>query len=75
MSEWRPIETAPKGDLYILGWWPDENDPRGVVHVMTWETQMADDGPQWVPEYCEMPLGLDYQPTHWMPLPDPPKMD
>lgn len=60
MTEWQPIETAPKdgrdaliaySDGYIaIGWWSDENQ-------------------QW----CWQNLYLSVMnPTHWMPLPEPP---
>lgn len=75
MTEWQPIETAPKdgpkpiNDEYpflLLGWYPD---------LPMWEIIYWYDGPKWqgwrdidgsigIPEYR--------QPTHWMPLPEPP---
>jgi hypothetical protein len=64
MSEWQPIETAPKdagslvvwnGERYAVaewtdyyGWWEKRKDPLGE------------------------PYGIRPQPTHWMPLPPPP---
>jgi hypothetical protein len=72
MSEWQPIETAPK-DKYILlycsrfgiirGKWSDEQyakTPR----------------PYWRHDKTDL-YGIrdtrDDQPTHWMPLPNPPE--
>jgi hypothetical protein len=67
MTEWQPIETAPKdgtrilflayGDTVYLGQWSD--------HWGSFE-----------PEYSEVPMfnepDDDRDVTHWMPLPLPP---
>ena len=64
MSEWQPIETAPKdADILLLysardgvqpGYWDDLKEPHGWVAV---ETQSL--------------TGGRMKPTHWM-LPEPP---
>ena len=64
MSEWRPIEEAPKdtpndfilwnGVRVFFGWCDDEN-------------RWRDSANQDHNDYLEVP-----QPTHWMPLPQPP---
>lgn len=70
MSEWQPIETAPRDGTEILGWCEI-----GVV-VVSWNEQRFHKNPKpywdsnrqsvtWMREYC--------QPTHWQPLPQPPK--
>jgi hypothetical protein len=68
MSEWQPIETAsPKihpfhgGDDLLLGW--------VVPGIGEWFCVVG----QWRGEWWS---GDDRAyPTHWMPLPDPPKAD
>jgi hypothetical protein len=55
--EWQPIETAPKNGV-ILVW--DENE--------TWEIAYYHRG-----KWRYGPKGYSFNPTHWMPLPDPPK--
>lgn len=64
MSEWQPIETAPKNGKRILL-------ASGSSHVFTgfWDADAdapetdgwSDDGGGW------------WEPHHWTPLPEPPK--
>ena len=81
MSEWQPIETAPKDGTKILAYDPDGiHDP--VYAVICWYVHETD-------FFEEMEGGLykksanktawwdgaSYLPfnaTHWMPLPEPP---
>jgi len=79
---WRPIETAPKdGTSILLAWainangqpirW-DEDLQTAQVHVQVaawWEGEN-----DWI-VYCSMVRdpALHFKPTHWMPLPEPPK--
>lgn len=72
MSEWRPIETAPKDGTYILIW----HLGIGSAVVGSWRKSnrnMTDSREKWRP-YCS---GYDDQELlaalHWMPLPEPPK--
>jgi hypothetical protein len=80
LSEWQPIESAPKDGTSILmrgpyrmvvTFWgdlnpPDLMDPRPHHSEMAWLTDWdCKNGPAF--------LRLDYlNPTHWMPLPRPP---
>lgn len=63
MSEWQPIETAPKDGTLILLWafldWKDD-----LVPVCGWYAQSAE---MWLCHSAWL------NPTHWMPLPEPPK--
>lgn len=75
MSEWRDIKTAPKDGSAILLFVPDKpvrdmwrghvfDDPRFCVgYWRTWYSQ-----PEWGNRN-----DAHFNPTHWMPLPEPPK--
>lgn len=69
MSEWQPIETAPTDGTPILAHFGGYSFPvRWIVspcharlygwHVMPWEP---------------VSFVMVVEPSHWMPLPDPPK--
>ena len=70
MSEWKPIETAPKDGTRILGWdgcevvtldyQPPYRYPEHLEYKEIWY-QESDSGRASV-----------FYPTHWMPLPEPP---
>ncbi len=65
MSEWQPIETAPKDGTQIIAW--GEN----IGHIVTEYAPF--NGTDWVWVTLD---GPDYHVsafTHWMPLPAPPK--
>lgn len=66
MSEWQPIETAPKDgtEIIIFG-------SRVYFHPVM--ARYENDG-WWVPDApLECPwTELASEPTHWQPLPDPP---
>lgn len=68
MSEWQPIETAPKDGTSVLTWGCVHDD--GGVHMFeTPSFQLSRFGETgWV----SAALGT-HEPTHWMPLPEPPK--
>lgn len=57
MSEWQPIETAPK-DVWILLY------EEGLI----WPGGFESEESRW---HCPHP-DFDGNPTHWMPLPSPP---
>ena len=69
MSEWYPIETAPKDGTYIIVWpstWP------GAISCAYWPEDA--DYPYW--ERTDA-FGAHFthklQPTHWMRRPNPPE--
>ena len=65
MSEWQPIETAPKDHRTILGFGTERiySPARPHVYSMMWLFGDWTD-----PHESE----AKYNPTHWMPLPAPP---
>ena len=59
--DWQPIETAPKDQEILLASRRGRFDPRG------WEIRIG----QWL--INRFPFVGSGQPTHWAPLPFPPK--
>lgn len=70
MAEWLPIENAPRDGTRILAWSPD------WMHVViAWWRENPRVRRSWftiTDEYDDYDLE-DEQPTHWQPLPEPPK--
>ena len=60
---WQPIETAPRDGTEIL-----VIESAGGCYVANWQSL---DG--WVWAYDNMDGPTCTNPTHWMPLPEPPK--
>ena len=85
MSEWQPIETAPKETIILLFAVTDRREDGSIVNwkmATGWSTPASSgvrptfsattDWAQWT--WDGHRLGWwDHKPTHWMPLPDPPK--
>jgi hypothetical protein len=67
MMEWQPIETAPEErDVLISGWNDDTpNSGRWVALSIFDLINMKWMNPEKTSTF--------YPPTHWMPLPEPPK--
>lgn len=64
---WQPIETAPRDGRHLLLFPNYENWPRPTVG------RWADEyGGLWYMAEVGTLCGL-WKPTHWMPLPEPPK--
>ena len=77
MSEWQPIQTAPVG-IPILVWGPEDEfavaEYEGRNKEDTWDAVTGErlgDRRCLLTYYVEG--GGDTYPTHWMPLPEPPK--
>lgn len=73
MSEWRPIEEAPKDGTRILVYGKryeriNERDGPGPIQVAYW--QKAGDTGFWL---TRANISCDHV-THFMPLPPPPKV-
>jgi hypothetical protein len=80
-SEWQPIDTAPKDGTKILAYHKcdylystGERKTFECIEIVRWGEVMQWDNPE--DEYDWMTgSNFDEQinPTHWMPLPKPPK--
>jgi hypothetical protein len=69
MSNWQPIETAPKDGTPILITRPTKFKVEEGWHVVRWE----DDEDWWVCHDGKFDTMLrGNEPTHWQPLPAPP---
>lgn len=69
MSEWQPIETAPDDGTEILVT-VRYNIGADEYASSTWVDSIMPDGSWFIyPERIDLP----FPPSHWMPLPDPPK--
>jgi len=61
---WQPIETAPKDDkVMVLLYWPHWCSRRAIIGYWA-------NGYGWCADEALSDQGID--PTHWMPLPQPP---
>ena len=71
MSDWQPIETAPKdGTLLILGSSKRDDEYGGYAMQGFWDRDPENDGGQcWRLSAYDMERAT---PTDWMPLPEPP---
>lgn len=83
-DDWLPIDSAPKDGTRILLCqaidadghaivWGDDDQESGQCFVQVAAWWGDEDG--WV-VYCSLPSEprLHFEPTHWMPLPNPPKL-
>jgi hypothetical protein len=69
-SPWKPIETAPMDNTFIILAGKDE-DGVWTVDMGHWETYSLWDGDEeMTPEWS---WSENTAPTHWMHFPDPPK--
>jgi len=68
VSEWKPIETAPKDGTWFLGLYPLTQEYQERIAVTNWD-DTACDGPR----FSDVGDWFFSHPTHWMPLPLPPE--
>ncbi len=69
--DWKPIETAPKDESYVLVKQSDVLEPS--IYVACFDPAWGGDG-WWLVcdgKNAELPL-RGPEPTHWLPLPKPP---
>ena len=66
LMDWQPIETAPQDNVPILGKLLDGQERK----MMWWPLSR-----EWCGSFGNIWLSFndENQPTHWMPLPEPPK--
>src|SRR5687767_272462 len=64
--KWQPIETAPKDGKEILIGWFGYFEPS--MHVAFWHGRLS----CWCQTHQAFTTDKNWQPTHWMPLPEPP---
>lgn len=80
MTQWQPIETAPKDGKKVL------IVANGVIYAAWWNSEFENQWDEETSEYRYVGAWTDdavesfgyetvasYEPTHWMPLPDPPE--
>ena len=83
MSEWQPIETAPRDGSLIwlgspeamrLGFWTQgkEFENHGTTGGGWRDMSAAEKN---ITGETSLRTGLHFAPTHWMPTPKPPKME
>jgi hypothetical protein len=74
---WKPIDTAPQDGTWILMW----DSQRELAVSGCWHTEPAMNNPEsgyepgwswWSADDDVLIWDGDKEPTHWMPLPNPP---
>jgi hypothetical protein len=80
MSEWQPIETAPKDGTTILLWLRERQNSGGrrtaypvIDDLRVGHWVITDGYGRWRYLTNGYAYGQDNTFTHWMPLPEPPK--
>ena len=77
MTNWQPIETAPKDGTWILVYAPPKEYIRDTrqMYLATWESLYYNCAKEWAygqNGYEHAFRSGAYDVTHWMPLPKPP---
>ena len=76
MSEWQPIETAPKDGTSVLLHWSEDQGFNGAIVLAFWSDIQAEDtaGDGWALYTGNGYGALEAEdPTHWHALPEPPE--
>ncbi len=71
---WRPIESAPKDGTHFLAYWPDYIGNKSAAQIETWFCG-SDGEERWETAWFGFATWDIEKPTHWAPLPEPPKED
>ncbi len=69
MTQWQPIETAPK-DKNLLLWWIPRDGNRYAEAIIIGQVSFYEEG-QWYNVQTGIYQDIAHI-THWMPLPDKP---
>jgi hypothetical protein len=67
MDDWKPIETAPKDGTRVLGF---AGSGSKAIAIVSWWNATNFAAGVWVNDRDQL-----FGPTHWMPLPAPPKVE
>ena len=63
MTEWQPIETAPKDGSAILAWW-DASGSHGIIAWCACRAHWIETGDANLPRYEEVPLPIAEGASH-----------
>ena len=69
MNKWQPIETAPRDARTAVLTTTETDTEVAIQRLGYWTRYGSKEG--WYSVDSDRPLGIT--PTHWMPLPEPPK--
>ena len=75
MSNWKPIETAPKGnEETVLLYCPESWDTDGIRVGWWYEAESPAEHDGWYEDESSSHRLTDLygEPTHWQPIPPPP---
>ena len=73
MSEWMPIETAPKDGTSVLLWVPIAGEPLKGSSIPISARMVISEWLDVIYEWDSPIIYGDDQPTHWARLPSPPE--
>jgi hypothetical protein len=73
MTQWQPIETAPRDGTKVLLFFPRWKDGR-VIGSYDVVEQFRNGKREFRTEKWSLPFFVvgEHEPTHWVPLPEPP---
>lgn len=69
MSEWQPIETAPRDGTEVILYFPEWCGEKNMVETGFWDQRYDGD----INAAWEFAYGSGDSATHWMPIPAPPE--
>jgi hypothetical protein len=74
---WQPIETAPRNGTIFLGYFANNDDDTIFLSEIMWvgkdEVVIGNGEPVGPSKWFSLLSQSVVNPTHWMPLPEPPK--